>query len=69
MNEELCGYDTENLALFAAACRRAGVTEKDLLVFSQNAQNAYQFGLKEFENAVRRRLESDLLFGKQEKPI
>lgn len=69
MNEKLCGYDTENLALFAAACRRAGVTEKDLLVFSQNAQNAYQFGLEEFENAVMRRLESDLLSGKQEKPI
>ena len=69
MNKKLCGYDAENLALFAEACHRAGVTEKDLLAFSKNAQSAYQFGLEEFDNAVRRRLESDLLFGKQEKPI
>lgn len=66
MNEKLCGYDVEDLALFAEACRRAGVDEKDLLAFSQNAQRAYQFGLDEFDNAVMRRLESDLLFGKQE---
>ena len=65
MNEELCGYDTENLALFAAACKKAGVTENDLLNFAKNAQEAYTFGINEFESALMRRLESDFLFGSE----
>ncbi len=65
MSEKLCGYDTENLALFAEACRKAGITENDLYNFAKNAQEAYTFGINEFESAVMRRLESAVLFGSE----
>ena len=65
MNEKLCGYDVEDIALFAEACRKAGITENDLATFAKNAKDAYTFGLKKFEEAVMRNLESDLLYGRK----
>ena len=65
MNEKLCGYDVEDLALFAEACRKAGITENDLDTFAKNAKDAYTFGLKKLEEAMMRNLESDLLYGRK----
>ena len=65
MNEKLCGYDVDDIALFAEACRKAGITENDLSTFAKNAKDAYTFGLKKLEEAMMRNLESDLLYGRK----
>lgn len=65
MNKKPCGYDVEDLALFAEACRKAGISENDLVTFAKNAKDAYTFGLKKLEEAVMRNLESDLLYGRK----
>ena len=66
MTEFICGYPMEALILFGEACRRAGVTEKDLLVFCTNAVNAYRYVISRFEEAGVRAIEEGLLYGKKD---
>lgn len=66
MTEFICGYPVEALVLFGEACRRAGVTEKDLLVFCTNAANAYEYVISRFNEGIDRAIAEGILYGKKD---
>ncbi len=63
MMECICGYPVEALALFGEACRRAGVSERDLLVFCTNARNAYEYVISKFQESCDRAITEGILYG------
>ena len=48
-NAIICGYTLKDLTVFADACRKKGITEKDLADFNHNAASAYKYILEEIE--------------------
>lgn len=38
-----CGYSFEELLIFAEACRKAGIEERDLKDFCKNVQSAFEY--------------------------
>ena len=45
----ICGYTLKDLTVFADACRKKGISEKDLADFNRNAASAYKYVLEEIE--------------------
>lgn len=48
-----CGYDEKELIVFAIACRRNEVDEKDLKTFAQDCEFAWRVMQEEFESKIR----------------
>lgn len=42
-NLKMCGYDFEELLIFAEACRKADVKEEDLHAFIRNSESAFNY--------------------------
>ena len=42
-NLKMCGYDFEELLIFAEACRKADIKEEDLLAFIRNSASAFNY--------------------------
>ena len=42
-NAELCGYNLEELMIFAEACRKAGIEQKDIHAFCENVESAFNY--------------------------
>ena len=64
--ETCCGYPVRDLIVFAEACRRAGVEEKDLRLFVASADGAYRFAAEEFDQLCRKSFEDFILKGEEE---
>lgn len=43
----ICGYTFEELAVFADACKKNGITEEDMVDFSLNVASVYEYVLEE----------------------
>ena len=55
-----------DLIVFAKACRRAGVEEKDLRLFVVSADSAIRFGAEEFDRLCKKAFEDFILKGEEE---
>ena len=64
--ETCCGYPVRDLIVFAEACRRAGVEEKNLRLFVASADGAYRFAAEEFDRLCRKSFEDFILKGEEE---
>lgn len=51
-NAIICGYSLKELILFANACRREGIEEKDLKDFCDNATYAYNYIFHQAEKSI-----------------
>lgn len=57
----ICGYTFKELAVFADACKKKGITKKDMADFSRNVASVYEYVLEEvgrqFDAAIMKGLE------------
>lgn len=57
----ICGYTFKELAVFADACKKKGITEEDMVDFSLNVASVYEYVLEEvgrqFDAAIMKGLE------------
>lgn len=56
-NSEMCGYNFEELLIFAEACRKAGITENNLHDFCMNCESAFNYIHQKFMEKI----ESEIL--------
>lgn len=42
-NLKMCGYDFEELLIFAEACKKANIKQEDLLAFIRNSESAFNY--------------------------
>jgi len=56
----ICGYTVPELIIFADACRKAGISNQDLMTFCANAVNAYNYILDEVQKSFEKSLNNTM---------
>lgn len=59
-NCTICGYNFEELMIFADACRKHDISNDDLKEFCANAKNAYDYAMAEITKGFERELSRQL---------
>lgn len=55
-DDTICGFNARDLILFATAARKMGIDDNDLAKFARNTKSAYDFVIKEQQEATTKAL-------------